>query len=96
MPEKLTPSYIMAVIGAALYVYAAQKEMPFWQRVIKVASSACIGVAVGPELAEKFGTGPNLTVIATITLAWVVVEALTTFVLKHADLLDLIRKVTGK
>lgn len=96
MPEKFSPSYIMAVIGAAIYVYTSQKDMPFLARLLKVSGAVFIGVSVEPDLTDRFGAGEKLTLIASITLSWVVIDAAATLVAKHKDLLDLIRKVTGK
>ena len=94
MPEK-NVHYWVAVIGAAIDVYTSQKDMPFLARMLKVTSACALGVSVAPEVAERFGSGEKLTLVAVITLGWVVIDAATTLILKHKALLDLIGKLTG-
>lgn len=94
MFEK-TIYYWFAVLGAAIYVYSAQKDMPFPWRLLKVLSACLLGVSVSPEISEKFGSGENMTLVAVITLGWVVIDAATTLIKQHKPLMDMIRKLSG-
>ena len=85
----------MAAIGAAIYVYSAQKDMPFLARLLKVSGACLLGVSVAPEIEQKFGTGENLTLIAVITLGWVVIDTSVTLVKEHRALIELIKKLNG-
>lgn len=82
-----------AIVAAATYLWFAQKDMPFFQRVGKVVGSSLLGVSVAPEIAAKYGTGQNTTLVAVITIGWVVLDAATTLFRNRALLVDAIAKI---
>lgn len=90
-------NFWLAVIGAALYVYASHKDMPFFPRMLKVVSASLIGVSTHEEISASIGAVSfNATLVAIIVLSWVIIDATVTLIMNHKDLIALIRKVTGR
>jgi hypothetical protein len=90
-----TIHYWFAVIGAAVYVYMAQKDVPFLPRISRVIGAGLIGVSTGDEIAETFGTAEKITTVAVIALGWLVLDAGATLIRHHKSFLDLLRKMKG-
>lgn len=84
---------ISAIGAAAIYVWFAQKDMPFFQRAGKVLGACLLGVSVAPELSERFGAGLNTTLVAVITLGWVVLDAATTLIKNRQVLAEMIARI---
>jgi hypothetical protein len=93
--EKITAYWhtVTAILAAATYLWFAQKDMPFLPRVGKVVGACLLGVSVAPEIAVKFGTGQNTTLVAVITLGWVVLDAVSTLIHNRALLVEMITRI---
>jgi hypothetical protein len=84
------------ILGAALYIWVNHKDLPFWPRTAKVASSALIGLVVAPEIVEKWGTSPYLTLASVMVLAWVVIDGATTILRNPKEVLaEILRRYGG-
>lgn len=95
MLEKIAAYWhtVSAIGAAAIYVWFAQKDMPFFQRAGKVVGACLLGVSVAPELSERFGAGLNTTLVAVITLGWVFLDAVTTLFQNRQALAEMISRI---
>lgn len=89
-------SFWFVVIGAAMYVYTAHKDLPFIPRVTKVISSVLIGLGTFEEAAERFGGSEKIMLGSIIVICWVAIDVAVTLLLDYKNVVAVIKSRMGK